>query len=159
MHMAFNPFVTFQKNRRFWMAAILMVCMVTFVLCTGIKGDMADRILTVFGRGGATVFSIDGHNFTTTQVYQLRDQRNLANKLMMNVADMAFKKLNKLIFDLEHPPEGMKAEEVKVRQQQVAQLKEIRKQIGYRKARPRYFDLGVKFDDLAEFAMWQSMAD
>ena len=36
--MAFHPLRTFQKNRRFWMAAILLMCMATFVLCTGIQG-------------------------------------------------------------------------------------------------------------------------
>ena len=99
--MAFNPFVTFQKNRRFWMAAILMICMVSFVFCTGLKGDMAERFYWLIGYKGATAFTLDGRSYTTQQVHQLRDQRNLANKLMMNCSDMAFKKLSKLIYDIE----------------------------------------------------------
>lgn len=157
--MAFNPFVTFQKNRRFWMAAILMICMVSFVFCTGLKGDMAERFYWLIGYKGATAFTLDGRSYTTQQVHQLRDQRNLANKLMMNCSDMAFKKLSKLIYDIEKGDAGAKADEQKARREQLIRLVQFRTQIGYRKSRPRFFDIGVKFDDLVEFATWQSLAD
>src|SRR5438045_3722901 len=41
--MAFNPFASFQKNRKYWMAAVLLMCMITFVLCTGVGGDLIER--------------------------------------------------------------------------------------------------------------------
>src|SRR5262245_58573846 len=158
--MAFNPFVTFQKNRRFWMAAILMICMISFVFCTGLKGDMAERIQWLLGRGGPTAFTMDGRTYSNQQVNQLRDQRTLANRLMMTCADMAFKKLSKHIYDLEKGGEGVKQEELKVRQQRLVQMVQSRQQIGYRKSRPQYFDIGIKkYDDIVEFAVWQIMAD
>ena len=81
--MAFNPFITFQKNKRFWMAAILMVCMVTFVFCTGMKGDMQDRFIQLFsGRSGPTVFSLDGRSIGAKDLTDLKMQRNLANDFM-----------------------------------------------------------------------------
>ena len=33
--MAFNPLGAFQKNKKFWMAGILIVCMISFVFCSG----------------------------------------------------------------------------------------------------------------------------
>ena len=47
--MAFNPFTSFRKYQKFWMACILLLCMVTFVLCTGVGGDLSDRLLRWFG--------------------------------------------------------------------------------------------------------------
>src|SRR5262249_9223707 len=58
--MAFNPFTSFRKYQKFWMAAILLVCMATFVLCTGVGGDFGDRLLRLFsggGRGAARLYS------------------------------------------------------------------------------------------------------
>src|SRR5437870_13379004 len=45
MAMPFNPFSRFRKYQKFWMATILLVCMVTFVLCTGLCGDLTQWIL------------------------------------------------------------------------------------------------------------------
>ena len=89
--MAFNPFTTFQKNRKFWMAAILMICMVTFVFCTGMKGDMSDRIIQMLGRKGPPVAEVGGHNVSITELYDLRTQRNMANQFMMRCAEAALK--------------------------------------------------------------------
>ena len=62
--MAFNPLNTFHKNKRFWMAAILMVCMVTFVFCTGSKGGMEDWIQNTFGRRGTAFLTINGTKYS-----------------------------------------------------------------------------------------------
>ena len=37
--MAFNPFTAFQKNKKFWMAAVLLITMVTFIFCAGNAAD------------------------------------------------------------------------------------------------------------------------
>ncbi len=63
--MAFHPLRTFQKNRKFWMASILLVCMVTFVLCTGLQGgDFGTWLLELFGRSrGPLVVTIGGKSY------------------------------------------------------------------------------------------------
>src|ERR1700730_1176194 len=48
--MAFNPFTSFRKYQRFWMATVLLLCMITFVLCTGVGGDLSQRLLQLFQR-------------------------------------------------------------------------------------------------------------
>lgn len=157
--MAFNPFITFQKNRRFWMAAILMICMVSFVFCTGLKGDMAERLQWMLGRRGDPAFRLDGRTYTTQQVYELRTQRKLANKLMMNCADMAYKKLQKAFFDLQNKKDTGNAKDDEERQQRLVQILGARESIAHRKARQYYFETGTKYDDLVEFAVWQNVAD
>ena len=34
--MAFNPFTSFRKYQKFWMASLVLLSMITFVLCTGL---------------------------------------------------------------------------------------------------------------------------
>ncbi len=157
--MALNPFSTFQRNRRFWMAAILMICMVTFVFCTG-RGDMGDRIQGWLGRGGASAFTIDGKSYDSVKLHNLREQRNLADKLMKNTAEMAFQEVSKRLHDMGNTPQDkIKAEDIEQRQRTLTQFSLIQMQLSLRKSRPRYFDGGVKFDDLVEFATWLAMAD
>lgn len=159
--MAFNPFVTFQRNRRFWMAAILMICMISFVFCTGLKGDMGERLGWMFsGSRGDTVFKLDGRSYGAQQVRELRLQRKLANKLMLNCSDAAFKKVQKEFFELGKKKEGpANAKDAEAREQKLLQLEGVRQVIGQRKSRKEYFEIGTKFDDLVEFAMWQNIAD
>src|SRR3954447_10463118 len=99
--MAFNPFHSFQKNRRFWMATILMICMVSFVFCTGMKGDMGERLMAMLKSKGPPVAKIGGYNISREDLYDLRSQRDLANDIMVRCADITFKKLNKLWFEEE----------------------------------------------------------
>ncbi len=154
--MAFNPSHTFQKNRRFWMAAILMICMVSFVFCTGMKGDMAERFGWLFGRRGTVVAVVGGRNVSSQDLYDLKMQRNVANEFMRNCTEIAFKKVSKIAFE-----EKMRKDDKnpQAREQFLFQLFNIRTTLYERKARPRYFDLGVKFDDLLEFKLWQAVAD
>ncbi|MCS7046319.1 MAG: hypothetical protein NZO58_08185, partial [Gemmataceae bacterium] len=66
--MAFNPFTNFRKYQKFWMAAILLVCMVTFILCTGTgTGDLSDRILRWVGGRGQVYTTIDGAKFYASE--------------------------------------------------------------------------------------------
>ena len=50
--MAFNPFTSFRKHQKFWMAGAVLVCMMTFVLCSGgIRGTgLDDLLMNMFGR-------------------------------------------------------------------------------------------------------------
>ena len=82
--MAFNPLSTFHKNKRFWMAAILGVCMMSFVFCAGFKGDMATKLeALVSGRGsGPAIVTIDNRGVSDRDLSDLKTQRNLANAFM-----------------------------------------------------------------------------
>ena len=53
--MAFNPFTTFRKYQKIWMATILLLCMLTFVLCTGAAGRPERILLRLFRPGGTVV--------------------------------------------------------------------------------------------------------
>lgn len=158
--MAFNLMGTFQKNKRFWMATILMICMVSFVFCTGMKGDMSERLPSLFGLGnrGPAVVTIDGRSITAKDLHDLRAQRNLADAMMRICADIASKRVTKELFEM-----GKKVDpnqDVEKLQQIKVQLEAIRETLDLRKSRPRYFDIGVaKFDDLVEFKLWQAEAD
>src|SRR5262249_17878596 len=77
--MAYNPFTSFRKHQKFWMACMALVAMVTFVLCTGVGGDLSTMILSWFGRGGGdAVATIDGRKITHKDLDDLKQQRRLA---------------------------------------------------------------------------------
>ena len=51
--MAFNPFHGFRKHQKVVFAMLTILCMLTFVLCSGMGGDLGERIMYLFGgRGG-----------------------------------------------------------------------------------------------------------
>ncbi len=154
--MAFHASHTFQKNRRFWMAAVLMICMVSFVFCTGMKGDMAERFGHLIGRSGPAIATVGGHNVSSRDLYELKTQRNVADQFMRNCTDIAFKKASKIAFEEDRRKDDKNAQ---ARAQARIQLLNIQTTLFGRKSKPRYFDLGVKFDDLLEFKLWQAVAD
>ena len=106
--MAFNPLSVFHKNKRFWMAAILMVCMVTFVFCTGSRGGIDDLMGRWFGRKGTPLLKLNGSNYTGEDMDKLRSQRKLANDYMSRSAEFAFKKLTTAIMDISKKADGAK---------------------------------------------------
>src|SRR5260370_28016027 len=154
--MAFNPFITFQRNKRFWMAAILMICMVSFVFCTGMRGDMSERIPRLWGSTGPAVIEIDGRSISRRDLENIRTQRNLANIFMKHCADMAFKNVSKRWFE---ENKNVDAKDEEARRQRLGLLFNMRSTLSLRKAKLRYFDGGVEFDDLVEFKLWQPEAD
>src|SRR3954451_21414080 len=91
--MAFNFIHNFRKYQRFWMATVLLLCMITFVFCTGVGGDLSDRLLNLFRPRGAAVGSIKGHTIARNDFYDLRRQRDVANEFMRNCAKQAVKNL------------------------------------------------------------------
>jgi len=153
--MAFNPLNTFHKNKRFWMAAILMVCMVTFVFCTG-RGDLGERLQNLLGKRGAAMLKINGTNYSLEDMYKLRDQRKLANAYMTRSAEFAFRKLTTAIMEISKKTDE---KDQKNRQETLTRLQALRMSLAERKSRPNYFDGGVKVDDLVEFKLWQIEAD
>jgi hypothetical protein len=81
--MAFNLVHSFRKHQKAWMAGILMVCMITFVLCTGV-GDFGQWVLGWFGhgRGEALARTRASGKITADQLTNLRVQRKIADDFM-----------------------------------------------------------------------------
>lgn len=151
--MAFNPFTAFQKNRRFWMAAVLLMCMITFVLCTGVGGDLSDRLIRAFtGREGTFLAKFDGGKIYSKELYDLRLQRNLANDFMKQACEVALKNLN---FKAK---EGKFAND-KAREAFLVGMQHCSGLLEKRLRNQRYFGTGVKAEDLLDFKIWLKEAD
>ncbi len=155
--MAFNPFVSFQKNQKFWMATILFLCMTTFVFCSGTGGDFGDKISKWLRPRGSAVAYLDGKLYRN-DLYELRTDRNLANEMMRKCADLALKNVSKHYADEAAKPVNNNKSEMESRNANLVRWKQIQDTLLDRVRRPRYFDLGVKYDDLIEFKLWQSQA-
>ena len=80
--MAFNPFAGFAKYKRFWIGAVMILVMITFVLCTGTRGGMDEFLLGKFRFGGTPVASIDGTTYYRQDFDVLLKQRKVANDYM-----------------------------------------------------------------------------
>jgi hypothetical protein len=87
--MAFNPFHSFRKHQKAWFAALTILCMLTFVLCTGVGGDAASFVLRFFGSSGEPVARINGKKISTAQLGTLRLQRKVANDFMLQATARA----------------------------------------------------------------------
>ena len=137
--MAFNPFITFQKNKRFWMAAILMVCMISFVFCTGMRGDMSEKIPQWFGfgRGGTAVFEVAGRSYTRKDLDDLKAQRNMANAYMKQCADIAFKNVSKELYNMHKDQKDDK--DVERREETLVELNKILATLSERKTQAEVF--------------------
>jgi hypothetical protein len=157
--MAFNPFTTFQKNQKFWMAAILMICMVTFVFCTGSRGDLWDAIGRGFKGTGPAVVTVAGRNYSQYDLSQLRDQRNVVNDYMRAGADFAVRNITDKLQQLSQAADAKDAKKKKEQDDLKVQLGRIQLVLSERMRRPRYFEGGVKLDDLVEFKLWEGLAD
>jgi hypothetical protein len=148
--MAFNPFGSFRKYQKFWMAMLVLVAMLTFVL-----NDLITRLGEFAGgRGGREVATLDGRRVTDTDLYQLREQRNMANDFMRKAADLNYQKLKKDLKDLG----GAKISPD--RQKKLTLATALIRDLEDVLHRPRYFDGGVtKLDDLLDFLLWKHEAD
>ena len=157
--MAFNPFTTFQRNQKFWMAAILMICMVTFVFCTGSRGDLWDAIGRGFKGTGPAVVTVAGRNYSQFDLGQLRDQRNVVNDYMRAGADFTINNITEKLQQMKQPPDLKDAKKKKEHDDLKVHLGGIKLALAERMRRPRYFEGGVKLDDLVEFKLWEALAD
>jgi len=153
--MAFNPFTSFRKYQKFWMASLVLVSMVTFVLCAGIGGGGFEDIWfkLVGRRGGTAMYRIDGRTVTDAQLHDLKDQRNIANSFMRKAADINYQILKDFLKKTGTAAKDAKASERKRHAVSLARdLEDILN-------RPRYFEGDVKLDDLLDFMLWQQQAD
>jgi hypothetical protein len=157
--MAFNPFTTFQKNQKFWMALILMVCMITFVFCTGI-GDMQDRILSRFRSSGPTVVTVARQNLSAYDLSRLRDERKAVNEFMRLASQFTVDNVTGIIQKIREKPVPKDKKEDEKQQHALVEMESVRLVLMERLQRqPLYFEGGLKLDDLVEFKLWQAQAD
>jgi hypothetical protein len=152
--MVFNPFTSFRKYQKFWMAAILLVSMVTFVLCTGVQGDFSDWVLSKFRKKQGPIFAkLDGESIYQQDMDLIRRQRNVANEFMRRSIEIVMNRADSIIGSQEQKQLGQREEIMKRRLIQIINLLKVRH------ARPRYFDGGVKFQEILDFIIWKKVAD
>lgn len=100
--MAFNPFRAFRKHSKVLFAGITIVCMLTFVLMAGVPGIRTDFFTSLVDmvsrkRTGADVAKIYGSRVTERDIYQLREQRRVAEQIIQSlVNEGSFKVLGDL---------------------------------------------------------------
>jgi hypothetical protein len=84
--MAFNPFHTFRKHQKKFMALLTVMCMIIFVFQFG-RGDAFDRVLGVFrfwGSKGEPVTKLYGDTVTDYDLDRVRRKRKLAQQFVGN---------------------------------------------------------------------------
>ena len=111
--MAFNPFSTFRKHQRYWMAGAVRVCMLTFVLCgtgMGSKG-VDDYILKHFRSRGEDYARVNGRRYTYEDISELKNQRNIANDFMRELTKYGMDKLTDHVKELYAKQQGAEASE------------------------------------------------
>jgi hypothetical protein len=153
--MAFHPLATFRKNQKFWMASLILLCMVTFVLCTGVSGDFGSRFvdaITHMGQTGPSMAKLFGRNVGLRELEQLREQRNIANEYMREASRRVLMHVDTLKKDIGKVKESDRLERAKM-------LAAIERDLIERLKKPRYFETGVKVDDLLDFLIWRKEAE
>jgi hypothetical protein len=154
--MAFNPFTSFRKYQKIWMPVILLLCMVTFVLCSGNKGDFSEWLMGLFGgREGPAIAKVGGRNLYRKELNALKEQRNAVNEFMKRAATAAVKKVNDLLDSegVKKMPEGPE------RAQLLTKLTDVKSRLEIQAVKPRFFGAGVTLDDLVDFKVWLHEAD
>jgi hypothetical protein len=158
--MAFNPFTTFQKNKRFWMAMMTLIAMVTFVFCTGTRADLQDKIIYFFTRGGQTAVEVAGHKYTIYDLNRFRDERNSVNQFMRHACEVSIENINRMMQKVQEQPLPADPKERQKQEETLIQLTRVKLVLADRmRHQPLYFEGGVKLDDIIEFKLWQAQAD
>src|SRR5262245_49887125 len=91
--MAFNPFHHFRRYSKVVFAGLAILCMVTFVLSSGMgRGDMLTQLTNWASGGGprgGEVLTLYGKKFDATQVRQIQFGRQMASQYMLASIDRA----------------------------------------------------------------------
>lgn len=147
--MAFHPLRTFQKNKTFWMAALILMTMITFVLCTGVGGDLSDRLIRLFAPTRENeAATINGRRIYPHELEQLKAQRDIANEFMRAATLISLERLA----DRERELRKDKDPRYEILLSLIMDLKE-------KYTRPRYFDSGTKTEELLDFILLRNLAD
>src|SRR3954465_5880960 len=84
--MAFNPFHHFRRYSKVVFAGLAILCMVTFVLSSGMgRGDMLSQLTDWVGNGrrGTEVLTVYGKKFDGPHVRQIQVGRQMASEYML----------------------------------------------------------------------------
>lgn len=155
--MAFNPFSAFRKNQKVWMAGVLLLCMITFVLCTGVGGDLSDRLLRIFApRHGNVLAQLDGRSIRAEDVQQIKTQRKIADKFVRLSMERVLANIEQRVNKLD-PGSGKTGQAQ--RKVVLERLQLIEQELKPRMARSHYFEGDLKLDSLLDFMLWLKQAD
>lgn len=168
--MAFSLISHFRKYQRFWMAGVLLVTMVTFVLCTGLgQGGLEDRALGWWRQvwnPGKIVARIHGTAVYGQELEELKRNREIANELMRESFNIVARKVEDGIKDLDDAIRkgNVKGDELKEAKELREGLKGVYSYIKMQvQSRKRFFEIGPKTDDklqeLLDFMLWRAEAD
>lgn len=157
--MAFHPFATFRKYPKFWMGLVTLMCMGTFVLCSGTKGDFGELLLSLFTPNrGAVLAKIDGRDYKFSDLDKIRKQRKMANDFMKFATRDGVRYLEDNMKGLqEKRPES--AEDFKKLQAQMDQYAQLKAYLEMRLNKPNYFGTSTNLDDLVNFKLYLLEAD
>jgi hypothetical protein len=90
--MAFNPFHHFRRYSKVVFAGLAILCMITFVLSSGMgRGDMLSQLTdwASGGRRGSEVLTLYGKKFDGGQIRQIQVGRQMASEYMLASIDRA----------------------------------------------------------------------
>ena len=99
--MAFNPFHSFRKYSKVMFAILAIICMFTFVLSSGLGGggDFFDQINRMVSSESPqnSVAEMFGEKVSQTKIFQVRQQRRIANQAMSGFVSRANLQLTRSI--------------------------------------------------------------
>src|SRR5438132_5255109 len=147
--MAFNPFHAFRKHQKVVFAALTIVCMLTFVLASGVSGltggsprggDAFTEMARWFGgRSTRDVARLYGSTVDASAIVQLRMRRQAANSYIGNAINASHYNLLGAIVDAvgtDMPSQGGGGKEGKEAEKQGLMF--YRQLAGYPQFRPEY---------------------
>jgi hypothetical protein len=155
--MAFNPFRFFRKHSKVLMGASVILCMVTFVICSGTgRGGffegLALRFADLFGRTSKVpkVTTLYGSTVDARELDQLRQQRRIAEEAMRIATSKALQDL-----DFQQKQKRDKKENMFDDSFWNMQKLQARMQQGI----PQQFQGANTVNGLIDFLIWRKQAD
>ena len=90
--MAFNPFRGFRKHQKVIFGGLTILCMVTFVMCSGLSAgeNLLSNLGIMIGARHRTdiVATMYGKDVSTKDIQDLRNQRRMAEVYLRNVTEL-----------------------------------------------------------------------
>lgn len=166
--MAFNPIHNFRKYQKYWVAGLLFVTMITFVLCSGLgQGGLEERLLQLgrrlFGSQGKVAAVLSNSNVYAHDLDELKKHREIANDFMREATKISLQKAEEILNNIDSKlKKGEEKDEKKV-----GELKAYREQLQYvvntmqtqLTSKNRFFGTSTKGDDLLDFMLWRDQAN
>ena len=155
--MAFNPIAIFRKYQRFWMAGVLLMCMITFVLCTGMR-RRPERLCSACSSGqqGKAVAKLNRRRFLDQEAD--RNSRTSASSPTISCSSSASTWSPTPKRRCSKPKTARRATKRPVRKNFATPWHQTRVRPRLER-KPLYFNGGTKLADLVDFKMWLIEAD